>query len=593
MRAQPTQRQEQEALEEYTYRGTEVEPFVPTDVFPSTQVRGKRRHHKRKKRALWALMVIGGVLLLAVGGVFAYALLLDPSTQFSGEVQQNPTEIVAVTEPDETDQLNAPTPTPTLDPYEVVSAQADTSMMQNIVNVLLIGVDYAEERETWNGKHEYHADVMIVMAINFDENRVDLISLPRDTYAKIPGIRGVYKLNASINCGGGYEAPGGAGFLKSCEAASWMLGGIPVNYYYAVTMPAVKELVNAFGGVDYNLELSFKMAGREYSAGPTHLNGQGVLDYLRVRKNINSGGDLNRVNRQKEMLVALFESMQKQNLILKIPDIIGSFEGQLFTNCTLGQTAALTKFAYSLDKENIGMHSMDGKMIYGIFNWNFCLTDQNKRVQIIEDVYGIDVPKELEYTEDYAWYRWADMIASQYLETTRPLIDFVSQALAADDLLPTMEPTPEITPEITPEFVTPPPVVDTPLPTDTVSPTVPAGMTGSNGFTVVRLSAQSPVKREEYQQYSMIARQMFDEFLVSLDALEEAQATARREASKFASGKSNDLARATQDVKDYSSHVKMNALQLAQEFGYSTSKFVWAYWYDKDSSFNEVRVDFR
>lgn len=592
MRAQPTQRQEQEALEEYTYRGTEVEPFVPTDVFPSTQVRGKRRHHK-KKRALWALMVIGGVLLLAVGGVFAYALLLDPSTQFSGEVQQNPTEIVAVTEPDETDQLNAPTPTPTLDPYEVVSAQADTSMMQNIVNVLLIGVDYAEERETWNGKHEYHADVMIVMAINFDENRVDLISLPRDTYAKIPGIRGVYKLNASINCGGGYEAPGGAGFLKSCEAASWMLGGIPVNYYYAVTMPAVKELVNAFGGVDYNLELSFKMAGREYSAGPTHLNGQGVLDYLRVRKNINSGGDLNRVNRQKEMLVALFESMQKQNLILKIPDIIGSFEGQLFTNCTLGQTAALTKFAYSLDKENIGMHSMDGKMIYGIFNWNFCLTDQNKRVQIIEDVYGIDVPKELEYTEDYAWYRWADMIASQYLETTRPLIDFVSQALAADDLLPTMEPTPEITPEITPEFVTPPPVVDTPLPTDTVSPTVPAGMTGSNGFTVVRLSAQSPVKREEYQQYSMIARQMFDEFLVSLDALEEAQATARREASKFASGKSNDLARATQDVKDYSSHVKMNALQLAQEFGYSTSKFVWAYWYDKDSSFNEVRVDFR
>ncbi len=579
----------QDALPEYGYHGMEVEPFVPTDVFPSTQVRGKRRHPKKKKRALWVLMLVGGILLLAVGGVFAYALLLDPSTQFSGEVQQNPTEVVAVVNPDETAAPNAPTPTPTLDPYEVISAKADTSMMQNIVNVLLIGVDYAEERETWNGKHEYHSDVMMVMAINFDENRVDLISLPRDTYAKIPGVRGIYKLNASINCGGGFDAPNGAGFLKTCEAASWMLGGIPINYYYAVTMPAVKELVNAIGGVDYNLELSFSMAGRNYEAGPTHLNGQGVLDYLRVRKVSTKGGDLNRVNRQKDMLVALFESMQKQNLILKIPDILGSFEGQLFTNCTLGQTAALTKFAYTLDKNNIGMHTMGGSET-NIFNWKFVITNQENRVDIVKDVYNIDVPRELEYTSDYAQYRWADVLATQYLDTTRPLVDFVSQELAADDLLPTMEPTPELTPEITPEYFTPPPTEE-----PTPSPTVVTGASnsGSNGFSVVRLSAQSPIREEEYQRYSLVSRELFNDFLMSLDSLEEAQAIARKEAQYYVSGKNNDLEQATQDVKDYSSHVKTNALQLALDFGYSTSQFAWTYWFDKDSSFNEVRVDFR
>jgi anionic cell wall polymer biosynthesis LytR-Cps2A-Psr (LCP) family protein len=73
-------------------------------------------------------------------------------------------------------------------------------------------------------------------------------------------------------------------------------------------------------------------------------------------QNIDSGGDNNRVNRQKKMLIALFESMQEQNLILKIPDIVSSFKGQLFTNCTFGQTAALTKFAYTLDGENIGKY---------------------------------------------------------------------------------------------------------------------------------------------------------------------------------------------------------------------------------------------
>ncbi len=574
--------------DEYDNRAIDIESFLPTDVYPSAHVRGKRGRTHRKKRALWALLIAAGVLLLAVGGAFAYVALLDPSKQFADASEtQNTAEVISVEAEDANATPGEPTPTPTLDPYEVVSAQADTSMMQNIVNVLLIGVDYAVERETWNGKHEYHSDVMMVMAINFDENRVDLISLPRDTYANIPGVKGIYKLNASINCGGGFEAEGGAGFLKTCEAASWMLGGIPVNYYYAVTMPAVKELVDVVGGVDYDMEIAFTMMGRSYSVGPTHLSGQGVLDYLRVRKNVQGSGDLNRINRQKEMLVAIFESMQKQNLILKIPEIINSFEGQLFTNCTLGQTAALTKFAYSLDKDNIGMYSMGGTGPTNIFNWNFVLTDQTNRVKIIKEVYGIDVPKELEYTYDYARYRWADIIATHYIEITEPLVEYVSRTLAEDELLPTMSPTPS------PQIITPPPETtpspaDTPTPTGAVSPT---GATGSNSFGVVRLSAANPVLGESYRRFTDQSRIMFNDFLMSLDALEEAQAVARKEAKKYADGKSNNLKQATQDVSDYASHVKTNAIALAQEFGYYDS-IAWTYWYDKDPDFNEVRVDF-
>ena len=612
-----TEPNQQTQIELYDYPSSDVEPFVPTDFYPSTYVRGKKHHRSRKKRrALWAVMLALGILLLGAGGVYAYAAFLDPSTQF---VNASETAIPVGFQTMEGTGATPPpgeTATPTLDPYEVISAQADTSMMQNIVNVLLIGVDYSEERETWNGKHEYHADVMMVAAINFDTNRVDLISLPRDTYAKIPGVDGIYKLNASLNCGGGYEAEGGAGFLKTCEAASWMLGGIPVNYYYAVTMPAVKQLVDAVGGVDYNLDLSFKMAGRNYSAGPTHLNGQGVLDYLRVRKNVQGSGDLNRVNRQKKMMVALFESLQEQNLILKIPDILSSFSGQLYTNCTLNQTAALTKFAYTLDSDNIGMYSMGGS-ITNIFNWNFCLTDQSNRVKIVKTVYDVDVPKELEYTADYAAYRWADMIASQYLDTTEPLVEYVSSALAADDLLPTATPTieptttPTLLPTDAPQTVTTAPTAApttaptaTPSPTPTAEPTAePTASTGTEGasskvsdfFGAVRLSLRIPadVREASYRQYSDYSREMFNTFLTSLDELEEAQAIARKEAAKYAAGKSNDLKQAKQDVADYASHVKTNALSLAQEFGYPTSNFVWSFRYDLDSSFNEVLVDFR
>ena len=98
-----------------------------------------------------------------------------------------------------TDQpTDAPTPTPTIDPYVELMEKADTSMMKDIVNVLLVGVDYSTERETWNGKKEWHSDVMMVLAVNFEENRADLISLPRDTYASIPDVKGIYKLTSCL-----------------------------------------------------------------------------------------------------------------------------------------------------------------------------------------------------------------------------------------------------------------------------------------------------------------------------------------------------------------------------------------------------------
>ena len=147
------------------------------------------------------------------------------------------------------------TPEPTVDPYQLLYERADTSMMKDIVNILLVGVDYSTERETWNGKKEWHSDVMMVLAVNFDENRADLISLPRDTYAEIPNVKGIYKLNASLNCGGGLYNDDGSfnprGMQKVLDAAEWMLGGIEIDYYYAVTMTSLKDLVDLCGGLEY------------------------------------------------------------------------------------------------------------------------------------------------------------------------------------------------------------------------------------------------------------------------------------------------------------------------------------------------------
>lgn len=380
------------------------------------------------KKVIWMCVIAALAVLVGVGVIYYDRIVKSPGALF-----ERPTPTPSATQaPVATPDPNAaalptetaapgtpsPSPSPTPDPYTVLQQQADLTMMKDVVNILLVGVDYAPERDEWSGKHAYHADVMMVVAVNFDEGRADMISLPRDTYAHIPGVEGIYKLNASIDCGGGYPD----GFPKVAEAASWMLGGIPVDYYYGVTMPVVKELVDTVGGVEYDLDIDFKLAGREYKKGVQHMDGQAVLDYLRVRKNIKQSGDLNRVNRQKNMLLAVFNKMKRNDQLVKLPQLVQRFAGKLITNTTLEQTAALALFAYNMDADDIGMHSMDGTM-KNIFNWNFCLTDQNKRVKLIEEIYGVKVEKYPEYSKDGALKTWAKLRKDLYFDNAQKVLD--------------------------------------------------------------------------------------------------------------------------------------------------------------------------
>ncbi|MDO4492719.1 MAG: LCP family protein [Clostridia bacterium] len=452
---------------------------------------GKKRGGNPLERVALIVSILLAVLILAIGAVYlVYNTGKTPEAHFATPV---PTAVPAVTpEPlpeisaapvtDETVPEPAEEPveeTDEADEYTELREQADLSMLdEGIVNILLMGVDYAEEREHWSGKDGLkaaHSDVMIVLAVNFKENRADLISLPRDTYVNyIPGVRGTYKLNAAINCGGGLTAANGAGFEKVCKTAEVLLGGIPVNYYYAVTMPAVKQLVDLIGGVDYDLEVSFKIQGRSYREGYQHMDGQAVLDYLRVRKSgtgllKSEQGDANRVNRQKKMLVAIFDKIKRAGLLESVPTLLKTFSGQLYTNCDVEQTAALALAALNMPKENIGMYSMSGSS-KNIWTWNFTFTNMANRRSIIKKIYGVDVPDIRDCTKEYAATQYYIALAEQYLDTCGPLTRYLDDAIEEDDRLPQFTETPAPTPTPKP---TESPVTPTPVPDSTDAPAEP------------------------------------------------------------------------------------------------------------------------
>lgn len=551
----------------------------------------------------------------------------------------------------QSDAAPTPEPSPTPDPYEELLKEADPTMMKDIVNILLVGVDYSTERETWTNK-DFHSDVMIVLAINFEENRADLISLPRDTYAKIPGVKGIYKLNASLNCGGNLYTDDGKfnpkGLEKVCEAAEWMLGGIPVDYYYAVTMKSLKELVDLCGGLEYDMDIKFHIQGRSYEKGIQHINGQAFLDYCRVRKSENGltaaeTSDSRRVDRQKRMLIAMFKQMKADRLITKIPEIVSTFDGELFTNCTLSQTASLAAFAYNLDPNNIAMYSMSGTLT-SLFQWNFCFTDQANRVDIINKVYHQKVSQYPQYTLKYGRYRWCDMLYSHYKELIDPLTKYVQKLIDEDDKLP------EFT--AAPETNTPPPAEPSPTPTQkptdpTDSPTDPPTLAPTDpptdaptaaptdpptdppiepitptsddpsgeseeGYpgTTVTIASRGIVyagKTGETRKYSAEDRELFEQYKTCVSELEKLHTEADKEAKKARNGKSNSLGNIGQEYLAKLAEVQDLAIKVAKTFSYTkvknfTTPFAptacygggspWAINYFYKKSFNEVIVDF-
>ena len=430
-----------------------------------------RKPWSNKKKVI--VSVVAAVMAVIIGfGSYAYSIWANPMGQFDKISQQVTPKPAATQAPDGSEGPEEPTPT--IDPYEALAANADFGLLDNIVNIMLIGVDHAEERDNWGGKGAFHSDVMLVLSVNTDTNEVSMISLPRDTYAKIPGVDGIYKLNASIDCGGGWPTEGG--FQKVCEAASWMLGDIPVQYYYAVDMNAVKGLVEAIGGVDFDLDIDFKMAGRYYKAGLQHMNGQAVLDYLRVRKpkdilSAGGTGDLNRVDRQKRMLVAIFEKLKATDLLATIPDLLSAFDGNLYTNTTIAQTAGLAAYAYkNISPEDISMYSMGGHY-QDIFGWNFVITDQKARVELIKKVYGVDVPQYKDYTSSAANKLWENMEAKDIQKKAKPVLKQVKAILDADAALPPY-PTPTPVPTPTPAAPATPPADPATPPADPATPPV-------------------------------------------------------------------------------------------------------------------------
>lgn len=225
-------------------------------------------------------------------------------------------------------------------------------------------------------------DSIMIVSLDTVNNKVFMLSIPRDLWLNIPGY-GHHKINEAYVDGlndnfsqSGYF-PGGMGQLQQVIEQNL---GITLNYYALVNYSAFKESVDAVGGIDVTIASSDKRGLFDPSIdwttkgplvkltnGPHHLTGEQSLDLARARgDDYRSYGfansDFDRTLNQRMMLVALKTKAVTAGVLAnpaKLSSLSDAIGNNVKTNFNLSEVRRLYDLSKNIDPNSIQSLSLN------------------------------------------------------------------------------------------------------------------------------------------------------------------------------------------------------------------------------------------
>ena len=209
------------------------------------------------------------------------------------------------------------------DSFEATDRESSDLRMEEVdpnldsFTVLIMGIDESETRSESEDLEsgDFRTDTMILATFDKDEDDIKLVSIPRDTLTYFPDENYYDKITHAHRNGG----------PESSMLAVESLLNVPVDYYVRVSMPAVVDVVDALGGVDFDVPFDMESPTSvdrgtiEIEEGEQTLNGEEALGVIRNR---DVDTDLGRGNRQLEMVEAIMQKAKSTGALTKIDDLI-------------------------------------------------------------------------------------------------------------------------------------------------------------------------------------------------------------------------------------------------------------------------------
>lgn len=172
---------------------------------------------------------------------------------------------------------------------------------------LLAGSDSRADGGVYDdGTEGARTDTIMVLHVP-DSGPSALISLPRDSYAEIPGFS-PSKLNSAYSWGG---APL---LVQTVEGMT----GLTIDHYVEVGLAGIEQIVDAVGGVELCLDYDVDDPKSElvWAAGCHVADGKTAIAFSRMRYS-DPQGDIGRAERQRQLISAVSAKLQDKSIVVK------------------------------------------------------------------------------------------------------------------------------------------------------------------------------------------------------------------------------------------------------------------------------------
>lgn len=280
-----------------------------------------------------------------------------------------------------------------------ISAEGPYAKSVNVTeepfNIYITGIDQWEEEK---GLDLERSDVNMIVTVNPVTKKVLLTSIPRDSYVMLHTAQamdklthtGVYGVDETIN-----------------TVQDWL--GIDLNYYVKMNFTAVRDIINAMGGIRVYSPVEFDSSLRpyHYKKGWNDLGGRQALFFARERHAF-EGQDSIRVENQQRVMKAIIKKMTSSSTLLtSYDDVMAAAGNNLSTNMASKDMTELVKMQITdLAEWDIETQKIEGE--YGEDyvaslsqrnKYSVYYTDETSVRKAIDGINGIMNPSAAELEE--------------------------------------------------------------------------------------------------------------------------------------------------------------------------------------------------
>lgn len=230
--------------------------------------------------------------------------------------------------------------------------------------VLVMGLDRRpSEAQTLS----YRTDTIMLISLDPADNRIGVLSIPRDTYLSRLDSDQMAAVNTLLEFGEVKQPGSGPNLTMSTIQYNF---GMYVDSYVIFDFNAFIALIDAIGGIDINVpeaiydpsypSMNFGYEVFRLPAGMQHLDGATALKYARTRHGDN---DFARGKRQLLVLDGVRQKLANPNtlrqLLPQVSMLLQQFQNHVYTGIDSDELIQLAQFAITVPAANIAADALD------------------------------------------------------------------------------------------------------------------------------------------------------------------------------------------------------------------------------------------